>query len=263
MVKGVQIMMNRMTIVHKLLAIISITDSGKKSYILSDIPGAVDALRAAKELLSQKENTVDIGWPKNILLDIGVIATDEEASSVEENLLCAIDKLNRNEKMTLLRYYKDQISLIKIGKELGLSSERARVLKAKAIKYLKRSELINLICNGADAVDTYENIRRKYIKETNNLKDNLNRVKIINAVKETTVGELRHVMDVSVYDKDIDSMGLSTRARNILKRYKGTLSKIGDLKGITRNDLLMIRNSGKKSVNEIVEKAAEYGIKIN
>lgn len=58
----------------------------------------------------------------------------------------------------------------------------------------------------------------------------------------------------------IAEMELSVRSYNCLRR--GGIKKIEDLEGLTCEDLMKIRNLGRKSMMEIIEKAAEYGIEI-
>ena len=55
----------------------------------------------------------------------------------------------------------------------------------------------------------------------------------------------------------IDVLDLSVRASNCLKR--ANIYTLGDLVERTEEDLSKIRNLGKKSVDEIIEKLKDYG----
>ena len=55
----------------------------------------------------------------------------------------------------------------------------------------------------------------------------------------------------------IDVLDLSVRASNCLKR--ANIYTLGDLVERTEDDLSKIRNLGKKSVDEIIEKLKDYG----
>lgn len=60
------------------------------------------------------------------------------------------------------------------------------------------------------------------------------------------------------YDVLLDEIGLKERARNCLKR--SGIEILGDLIHKTRQDLLKIPNFGEKSLMEVVNKLAEFGL---
>jgi DNA-directed RNA polymerase subunit alpha len=76
-------------------------------------------------------------------------------------------------------------------------------------------------------------------------------------------GEGDDVVEESTQDKadlsqeKIDVLDLSVRASNCLKR--ANIYTLGDLIERTEDDLSKIRNLGKKSVDEIIEKLKDYG----
>lgn len=61
-------------------------------------------------------------------------------------------------------------------------------------------------------------------------------------------------------DETIDRLGLSPRSSNALKR--AGYMNIKDLRGIRMDKLKSIKGLGNTSLNEIIEKAKEQGIKI-
>lgn len=60
------------------------------------------------------------------------------------------------------------------------------------------------------------------------------------------------------YDIPIKELEFSVRSRNCLKR--GNIKSLGDLTRMRASDLLQIKNFGKKSLVEIREKLANYGL---
>ena len=62
------------------------------------------------------------------------------------------------------------------------------------------------------------------------------------------------------FSGDIDLLFLSPRASNALK-WAGFM-KIGDINGISMERLRSIKGLGDTSVNEVLLKAEEYGVKI-
>ena len=61
-------------------------------------------------------------------------------------------------------------------------------------------------------------------------------------------------------DVDIQEMELSVRSYNCLKR--AGFDNISDLEGMTVEKLMRVRNLGKRSVDEVVSKAREWGLEI-
>ena len=59
-------------------------------------------------------------------------------------------------------------------------------------------------------------------------------------------------------DLFIENLDFSVRAYNCCKKVG--YNYISDFKGTTKNDLMKIRNLGKKTMEEIINKCKEYGI---
>ena len=55
----------------------------------------------------------------------------------------------------------------------------------------------------------------------------------------------------------IEELALSVRAYNALKRHN--ITTVGQLLGLTDNDLMNIRNFGEKSMTELKDKLVELG----
>lgn len=64
--------------------------------------------------------------------------------------------------------------------------------------------------------------------------------------------------DMTVDGASIDVLGLSTRSYNSLKR--SGIDTLGKLSEMTLDDFVKTRNIGRKSLEEIITKAREYGI---
>lgn len=65
-------------------------------------------------------------------------------------------------------------------------------------------------------------------------------------------------MDISKVGENIDVLGLSTRAYNGLNR--SGINTLDKLSGMTYDDFMKIRNLGRHTLEEILERAHAYGI---
>jgi len=66
-----------------------------------------------------------------------------------------------------------------------------------------------------------------------------------------------HTISQKLFDVPIEDLELTVRAYNCLKR--AGLTKVGQVLEMTEDDLLGVRNFGKKSLDELVERLAERG----
>ena len=76
----------------------------------------------------------------------------------------------------------------------------------------------------------------------------------------TTIERVEESPDVKRLAGSIDNLGLSARSYNCLDR--SNIKLIGEIALMSTNDLKNVKNLGKKSYDEIVEKVQEYGFSV-
>ncbi len=76
----------------------------------------------------------------------------------------------------------------------------------------------------------------------------------------TTIERVEENPDLKKLTTNIDSLGLSARSFNCLDR--SDIKLIGEITLMSHNDLKNVKNLGKKSYDEIVEKVQEYGFAV-
>ncbi|MDA7816920.1 DNA-directed RNA polymerase subunit alpha [Sulfurimonas sp.] len=76
----------------------------------------------------------------------------------------------------------------------------------------------------------------------------------------TTVERVEESPDLKKLTTHIDSLGLSARSFNCLDR--SNIKLIGEIAMMSTNDLKNVKNLGKKSYDEIVEKLQEFGFEV-
>ncbi len=230
-------------------------------------PQIYEAMAAAERLLEHK-NVQNESWPTNLLMEIGIMPDAEHIEELEENLIYTLGTLDKRESEVMLYYYRDGLSTQQILKKMGLDntlgSSFITLGRKKALTKLRHRDRVMLICIGKDAVETTEELRKKYVEEIESMKqtvesiedtgDSVEDIKL--KLEELSKPENRNAFDAM----DIDCIDFTIRSRNALKR--GGYDTIGELRGISRKDLMRIRNMGEKSVDEIVDKLKEWGIEI-
>lgn len=147
----------------------------------------------------------------------------------------------RMRKIVKLRHV-DERSYRKIGKELGISGERAAQIERKAMSAMRRSVKFDTLFKGRLCVDKE---RDKELRQLRELLENY------------TTATSYPLYEKSIYDF-VEFTNLSTRASFCL--YSLGIQKIKDLTNISRDDILNYRNCGTKTADEIEKAALFIGI---
>ena len=81
-----------------------------------------------------------------------------------------------------------------------------------------------------------------------------------NPIEEITQSD-DEVADVAISSIPIEELGLSVRAYNALKRSK-RYNTIGDFSTASYSDLCKVRNLGRRSIIETLERLEKYGVNV-
>lgn len=153
----------------------------------------------------------------------------------------ALNSLSDREKEIIILRFRDDLTLEKIGNHFGINRERVRQIIAKALRKLRhptRSKLM-IAVSKADYADIEKSLG--YAEAS------INKLQ----ADEPT----RHVLELP-----IESLNLSVRAYNCLAR--AGFNYVADLSVRTMSDLMKVRNLGRKSLEEILQKLEDIGIVI-
>ena len=67
--------------------------------------------------------------------------------------------------------------------------------------------------------------------------------------------------DINVLDIKIEDLGLSVRRYNCLKRAR--INTVGDLVKKTPRDMMKVRNLGRNSLEEVLQKLKQLGVELS
>lgn len=163
--------------------------------------------------------------------------------------------LTDRETLVLMHLYKEQKILEEVGKELGVTRERIKQIRDKALRKLKfREKYFEL-----GDYNNLELLAKQKLEEY--IQENKNKWNYENAKAFIEAYELEHPKSEEYKQSTpIEELDFSVRTYNCLRR-----SYINTLEDITSkhiDDLMKIRNMGRKSVKEIVDKLHELGLKL-
>jgi len=184
-----------------------------------------------------------------------------------------LNTLNPREADILEKRFKDKMTLREIGIAHNLSNERVRQILAKALRKTRHPEKRRMF--QAVSLEECEEQKKKYNKlyaaheqlaieykklfleiekKCKELNENYKSfIDEKNILKEIPFGEA-----ISLLSLPIEDLDLSTRSYNCLKRAGKNTVK--DLAEMSRNDFFQIKNFGRRSTEEIIQRLKEIGI---
>ena len=202
-------------------------------------------------------------YPQNLISAINNMSMEANMDywsiiDIRQGLSIALSTLpEREETMVLLRY-KYCVTLEKIGGYYGLSKERARQIINEALQKLAEKSRRRFFEKGLKYyLDSEAELRARNIEESilrneynRGYEDGYENCKKIYGITQ---------IPVKLLQEPIERLDLSVKAFNVLKRAGA--NTVGDLLTYCEaEDIMRIRNMGKRSVQEIANKLNEYGI---
>lgn len=208
---------------------------------------------------------------------------------------CVAEACNVTEREVLRLRFQEGLTLRETGERIGKSQERVRQVESKALRVLRHPRYRLRLAYGPEytkAVEEAEDAQAAY--------DKARLAKMAELVEERKAAVLvcrdrcaeanrkmaepyaeaakeqegRPSLEDVLDEIPLENMGLSVRAYNALTRhrvwtkggesvYKEPVRTVGQLSRLTHEDLCVIRNLGKRSVDEIEQALlTQYGIRI-
>ena len=180
-------------------------------------------------------------YPFNILkaIDSDLDLRDYDPYKIVE----AVNRLTERERTVLELRYENNLTLAETGKEFGVTRERIRQLEERALRKLSHKEM-------------RDSMKRISFEEYSGLK--------------TEIADLRRKLKYyEGSDEDnnenfylpLEEMDVSVRTFNCFSK-KG-LKTAGAIAQLSNEEILRVRNLGRKSIREIQNKLDELGVKRN
>lgn len=240
----------------------------KTDLVFENKADAIKYNEECKELIRRKriENgaLVDVKdiaeYPENLLKKLEITFNNIDYKEIVDNFetnfeLACEEVLTPREKIIICERYRCYKTLEEIGKELNVTRERVRQIESKALRKLGTRK--NIILNKKNKYDKIRQLEENEIRAK--LKAEMSYEVALEIIKEHAIENNMNVETlVSGVDRDdlIDNLNLSVRSYNGLKR--AGIDTISQIKKLSYPEIANIRNLGKKSANEIVDKLKDY-----
>lgn len=169
----------------------------------------------------------------------------------------ALHTLGERERTVLKYRFVDLMTYEEIGKLYNITRERIRQVEAKALRKLRHPNRRKYLKYGVSGI--IKNIRTDYLNRFADLESNL--IELCKLNKKTADEVIRdNELRKKYAPTKIENMDLSVRSYNCLKR--AGIDTLQQLAKLSYEDLTHVRNLGRKSTEEIIEKLREYGYEI-
>lgn len=174
----------------------------------------------------------DLKYPLNLIRDIFGEIDFEVSEDTIKGLNFSINTLSEREANILDEYYENKLSLREIAKIFTLTGSRIQQIRDKSLRKLRHPSRSNYIKFGYEGYTEIVNNKKKEFKNVLN--------------------------NERIEDNKIEELDLSVRAYNCLKR--SGINKVSDIKNMMQ--LMTMRNCGRKTSKEIMNKLKEIGYEI-
>lgn len=205
----------------------------------------------------------DLEYPLNLIYAVFEDSAEEIAeradtiSDINASIEYVLYTLSDRERKILKNRFVDLMTLEQTGKLFGVTRDRIRQIEAKAIRKLRHPSRAKYFKYGVSGI--IENIRMDYYNKFSELEGKLIELCKLNVKTADEVIQEKEIRK-KFAPTSIEQMDLSVRSYNCLKRVGiGTLQQLAQL---SYDDLIRIRNLGRRSVDEIIGKLNEYGYEI-
>lgn len=151
--------------------------------------------------------------------------------------------LDERTKRVVELYYRDGLTQLQIGEQLGISGTRAAQIKDRALEALKR-HWNDILCVPYS----------KYMKALEKISE------LEYEIKDSRFEEEEKKEREAVDKTPVVLLGLSKRSCNALTRVG--VKDVGQIRKLTVRDLQDIRGLGAESINEIIRTMENIGVTI-
>lgn len=174
----------------------------------------------------------------------------------DENVKELLKTINEREARIITARLIDGYTLEAVGFQEGVTRDRIRQIEAKALRKLRHPSRLAIMRYGKETLELQDDVAK--------LNAELLRVKsdLINAINHPEQIELTEEdKTFASLTQEIENLDFSVRTFNCLRR-RG-IKTLSQLVQMSVNDILRIRNFGRKSLREVVNKLSDMGYQLS
>ena len=204
-------------------------------------------------------------YPLNLL---DVLAGEEWEHDIpvdfEGSLAYVLATLTKREQNVIIQRFKECRTYEDIGKDYNITRERIRQLEAKGLRKLRHPTRMKFLKYGIKGWYLHEKENElqceltRVVDELTKIAEAITAVDGMDKLMKLAADKERWKKDHPQLDMPLEDLELSVRSYNCLKR--AGIRTLGDIANSTAYELMHVRNLGRQSFEEIVQKLHEYGL---
>ena len=200
----------------------------------------------------------NIEYPYNLLEEVCEEETEYATTDLHGSVEYVLFTLTDRERDITHLYFRDGKTFEEIGNIYGITRERIRQIQAKAIRKLRQPSRRKYIELGVNGI--IENVKEKYAEKVAELTEKMLYLTNITDANMNKVIEKCEIAKKHQSER-IENFDLSVRTYHCLAR--AGLRTLGDVASLSYNQLLRLRNLGRKSFDEIVDVLENNGYDVD
>lgn len=171
----------------------------------------------------------------------------------EESYRYVASQLTEREQKVIELYYFDDMTLEEAGKVFSVTRDRIRQILSKAVRKLRHPSRSNILSVGINEWNRQQEAIKEQARIEKETMEQAFREKL-----DKKIEEIKNCDDLasSFLGTDIRELELSVRSYNCLKR--ASYHTIRNILKADLDDLMRIRNLGRKSMGEVLKNTYEY-----
>lgn len=204
-------------------------------------------------------------WAEDLFVDVYYVkdCSIPIPDDVTERFEGVIPNLPGNLPDVIFMLYRDGMTLQEVGAKFERSGERIRQLKNKALRMLRNQHRTAYMLMGAPGEEVYiSRVRAEELREkaendysVRMMRKEIERLDRLIWAKKKILKDEQEAIPIEEWD--MLNIHLSVRGYNALKR--SGVQTFGQLLAMTHDDLLNIRNLGRKTAEDIMEELGKAG----
>lgn len=209
--------------------------------------------------MTDKININDLEYPFNLLWavteDEEILENADTISDLSGSVEYALCTLTERERDIIIKRFVNKLTYKEAGDLYGVTRERIRQVEVKALRKLRLPSRLKYLTKGLFGI--VEEIKTDYYRKFADLEAKLIELCKVNEKAADKIIEEHSALRKAYKADDIEQADFSVRTYNCLKRHG--IKTMSELATLRYDEIVKIRNLGRKCVKEIIDKLKEYG----
>lgn len=211
----------------------------------------------------KEANIKNLEYPFNLIWavteDEEILENADTISDLSGSVEYALCTLTERERDIIIKRFVNKLTYKEAGDLYGVTRERIRQVEVKALRKLRLPSRLKYLIKGLFGI--VEEIKTDYYRKFADLEAKLIELCKVNEKAADKIIEEHSALRKAYKADGIEQVDFSVRTYNCLARHG--IKTMSELATLRYDEIVKIRNLGRKCVKEIIDKLKEYGYTVN